>query len=118
MQNTIKAGLVWLRRDLRWQDNPALQFALACCAQVHCVFLFDTDILQPLPANDRRVAFIHASVEALDATLREQACMSRAGLIVLHGTARTEIPRLARLLQVQCVFAAHDYEPLARQRDE
>ena len=32
------------RRDLRLQDNPALAAALAQCAQVHCVFVFDTEM--------------------------------------------------------------------------
>jgi deoxyribodipyrimidine photo-lyase len=36
---------------------------------------------------------------------------------VLHGRARTEIPRLARELGVAAVYANHDYEPAANDRD-
>ena len=39
------------------------------------------------------------------------------GLIVRHGRARAEIPALAGELAVQAVFANHDYEPAAIERD-
>jgi deoxyribodipyrimidine photo-lyase len=117
MQHTYPTGLVWLRRDLRLHDNAALAAALAQCAQVHCVFVFDTEILDALPRQDRRVEFIRASLVELDAGLREAAGKPAAGLIVRHALASQEIPALAHSLQVQAVFAAKDYEPQALQRD-
>jgi deoxyribodipyrimidine photo-lyase len=117
MHTLYSSGLVWLRRDLRLHDNPALAAALAQCARVHCVFVLDTDILDALPLRDRRVEFIQASLLELDAALRHAAGQEGAGLIVCHGLASQEIPRLAHALQVQAVFAAKDYEPLALQRD-
>ena len=117
MQTPFSTGLVWLRRDLRLQDNPALAAALAQCAQVHCVFVFDSAILEPLPRQDRRVEFIRESLVELDAALRSVSASASAGLIVLHGDARQQIPQLAQALGVQAVFAAKDYEPAARARD-
>ena len=70
------AGLMWFRRDLRCQDNAALFHALRACRRVYCVFVFDTELLDPLPRADRRVEFIHHSVRALDAELRELAVAS------------------------------------------
>jgi deoxyribodipyrimidine photo-lyase len=110
-------GLVWLRRDLRVQDNAALAAALAQCAQVHCAFVFDTEILDALPRQDRRVEFIQASLQEVDAALRSAAGVDAAGLIVCRGLAREEVPALAKALQVQAVFAAKDYEPQALARD-
>jgi deoxyribodipyrimidine photo-lyase len=117
MQKPFSSGLVWLRRDLRVQDNPALATALAQCAQVHCVFVFDRTILDPLERQDRRVEFIRESLREVDATLRVAAGSPDAGLIVLHGVAEEEIPNLARALHAGAVFAAKDYEPQALQRD-
>lgn len=117
MHNTPNdAGLMWFRRDLRLQDNTALAHALRACRSVHAVFVFDTDILDGLPHTDRRVAFIHHCVQELDQTLRTHGAAG-AGLIVLHGAARSEIPRLAQALGVQAVFTNHDDEPAAVQRD-
>ena len=117
MQTPIKTGLVWFRRDLRTQDHAALCAALQSCAQVHCVFVFDRDILDPLPRADRRVEFIRASLLELDDQLRALAGQAHAGLIVLHDIAAQAIPALAMELQAQAVFCAHDYEPQALARD-
>lgn len=109
-------ALVWFRRDLRNADNAALHHALASSESVACVFIFDKDILDPLLAEgsrDRRVAFIHASLQELDAELRRGG----GGLIVRHARSVTEIPALAEELAVDAVFANEDYEPAAVERD-
>lgn len=117
MEKPFDIGLVWFRRDLRTDDNPALYLALQQCRRVHCAFVFDSDILAPLPRADRRVAFIQASLVELDTGLREMANTPKAGLIVVHGRAVEQIPALARELGASAVFAAHDYEPSAMARD-
>ncbi|CAM2141444.1 deoxyribodipyrimidine photo-lyase [Pararobbsia alpina] len=107
-------GLVWFRRDLRVADHAALYHALSRCQRVVCAFVFDTTILDPLPPDDRRVPFIHSSVVELDSTLRE----SGGGLTVLHGDPVSLIPALAKDIGAEAVFANHDYEPAAIERDE
>jgi len=111
---THDAALVWFRRDLRFADHAALSRALQGSRAVYCAFCFDTEILDALPTRtDRRVEFIwHAACE-LDAALAERG----GGLIVVHGRAREEIPRLAARLGVRAVHANHDYEPAAKARD-
>lgn len=106
-------SLVWFRRDLRHFDHAALHHALLHSERVFCVFVFDQAILDGLPRRDRRVEFIHASILELDAELR------KAGgcLLVRHGLASHEIPRLAAQLDTEAVFANHDYEPEAVRRD-
>ena len=113
---TYDRALVWFRRDLRCFDHAALHHALNSARQVFCVFIFDKDILSPLLAHgstDRRVAFIHASLQELDAELKQHG----GGLIVQHARASEAIPALAQTLQVNAVFCNHDYEPYAEQRD-
>lgn len=118
MTQNFETGLMWFRRDLRVNDNAALQLALSQCRQVHCVFVFDQAILAPLPRADRRVEFIRESLVELDATLRQLSGKPGAGLIVRHAVANDEVPRLAAALKVEAVFAARDYEPQALARDE
>ena len=108
-------ALVWFRRDLRDFDHAALYHALVAARAVYCAFVFDRDILDALPTRaDRRVEFIHDSLVELAASLRERG----GALIVRHGRARDEIPRLAAELRVDAVYANHDYEPQARDRDD
>ena len=117
---TFSRALVWLRRDLRTADHAALHHALRHARQVWCVFVFDREILDSLPRSDRRVEFIRDSLVGVDAELRELAAshgVEGAGLIVRHGWARSEIPALAHSLGVQAVYANHDDEPAAVDRD-
>lgn len=117
MPAPFSRGLVWFRRDLRAHDHPALHHALRECSEVHCVFVFDEDILSRLPRADRRVLFIHESLLELDQALRTLAQDAHVGLIVLHASARTAVPELAHRLGAQAVYAGRDDEPGALERD-
>ncbi len=120
MERSLNSALVWFRRDLRAHDNAALHHALRAARQVWCVFVFDRDILDALPRIDRRVDFILASLHDLDQQLCElgmQHGHSGVRLLVRHGRAADEISALAQALGVQAVYANHDDEPAALQRD-
>ena len=117
MDKKYATGLMWFRRDLRCDDNAALYHALKNCKQVHCVFVFDEEILAHLPRADRRVEFIRESLVQLNDGLQKLAPTSGAGLIVRHAWASKEVPRLASALHAQAVFTNHDYEPAAIARD-
>jgi len=108
-------ALVWFRRDLRLEDNAALSRALEEANSVYCVFVFDTEILDALPVKaDRRVEFIWQSLQVLKAEL----VASGGELHVLHGRAREAVAVLAMRLEIQAVYANHDYEPGAVARDD
>ena len=116
----LDAALVWFRRDLRADDHAALHHALRSARHVWCVFVLDREILDPLPRADRRVEFIIDSLSDLHAQLAALGTshgVSGAGLIVRHAWARDEIPALAQRLRVQAVYANHDDEPAALERD-
>ena len=109
-----QSALVWFRRDLRDFDHAALYHALRAARSVHCAFVFDREILDALPRpEDRRVEFIRHSVAELAASLTSRG----SALIVRHAVARDAIPQLAVELGVAAVYANHDYEPAARDRD-
>jgi deoxyribodipyrimidine photo-lyase len=110
---TSKTTLVWFRRDLRAFDHAALHHALTSSNRVYCTFIYDDAILASLPRNDRRVAFIHASLAQLDGELRALG----GGLIVRHATAADAIPQLAAELGADTVLVNTDYEPQAIARD-
>ncbi len=107
-------SLVWFRRDLRCYDHAALFSALQNSRRVFCVFVFDRAILDRLPQrHDCRVHFIHSSVIELQKALANNG----GGLYVLHADARSAVPELAGGLKANAVFANHDYEPSAVERD-
>ena len=110
-------SLVWFRRDLRCDDHAALHYALKESRLVFCVFIFDKQILDPLlvcgARADRRVEFIHASLQSLDDELKRRG----GALIMRHADAVAVIPELAQELSIDAVFVNHDYEPQAITRD-
>jgi deoxyribodipyrimidine photo-lyase len=107
-------SLVWFRRDLRDFDHAALYHALKNSQQVHCIFVFDTDILDKLEnKQDRRVEFIWESIRELKTALQNHG----GDLTVLHGKARELIPQYALQANIHAVFANRDYEPNAVKRD-
>lgn len=105
--------LVWLRRDLRLHDHAALERACSDGAPVLLAFVFERDILDALPRADRRVELIHCALQDLEKTLRTRG----VGLIVRHGRAREEVPRLVAETGAARLVFAHDDDPFALARD-
>ena len=110
-----KSSLCWIRRDLRLSDNHALYEALHNTKRVTLVFVYDITILGKLKdKDDRRVTFIHESLQEMDLKLREMG----SALVTLFGDPRNEIPLLAKKLSVDAVYCNRDYEPVSKERDE
>ncbi|GIR12235.1 MAG: hypothetical protein CM15mP23_08100 [Cryomorphaceae bacterium] len=77
----MKISIFWFRRDLRLEDNTALNQALSKKLQVLPVFIFDEEILHELPNNDPRVNFIYNSLNKIDQTLKKH----NSSLLCLRG---------------------------------
>jgi deoxyribodipyrimidine photo-lyase len=108
---TTSTTVFWFRRDLRLEDNTGLYHALRENSNVLPVFVFDTTILNRLEDKaDRRVEFIHHSLNILKQQLEELG----SSLAVVH----TDPIEFYGLITPKAVYANHDYEPYARQRDE
>jgi deoxyribodipyrimidine photo-lyase len=103
--------IFWYRRDLRVEDNAALYYALRDHKQVLPVFIFDTVILGELNDRaDRRVDFIQQSLVIVKNELEKKG----SSLLVLYG----DPVKIFSKLRPYAVYANHDYEPYARERDD
>ncbi|MEP6677292.1 MAG: deoxyribodipyrimidine photo-lyase [Ferruginibacter sp.] len=108
-------NIFWFRRDLRLQDNAALYHALKSENPVIPVFIFDSNILDQLEnKKDRRVEFIHATLEKI----QQQLTALGSTLEVYHGTPENIFCALIKKYTVKKVFANHDYEVYGRERDK
>lgn len=108
-------SLVWLRRDLRLSDNAALYHALKSGRPVLPVFIFDRVILDALDdRRDRRVEFLVQEVDRLRAELAQMG----SALIVRYGKPVEVWRELTEQYQISDVFANHDYEVYAKDRDK
>jgi len=100
--------ILWFRRDLRVKDNPLLSLK----GGVLPIFIFDTNILNRLSKDDRRVSYIFHHVTALKKSLRSLGL----DLKVFYGDA-VEIFRNLEKKGFDEVAASGDYDTYARQRD-
>ncbi len=106
--------ICWLRRDLRIEDNAALHAALKSGFPVLLLFIFDKAILDPLPTEDRRVVFIHRSLNRLKDRLEQMG----STLMIKYGMPPDVWEELIATFNVKAVYTNHDYEPYAKQRDQ
>ncbi len=110
---TQKVSLFWFRRDLRLEDNKALNAALNSGNIVLPLFIFDQEILNKLEVNDARVAFIHQCLESINRKLTAL----RSGLSVYTGRPSDVFQKLLVEFDLEAVYTNADYEPYALKRD-
>lgn len=109
-----RISIHWFRRDLRLEDNHGLFRALAEHGDVLPLFIFDTTILDRLPArHDRRVDHIHRTLESLQQKLVQAGGTMR----VEYGKPLDIWKRLLSEYDISAVTANHDHEPYAVARD-
>ena len=106
-------AILWLRRDLRLDDNPALQALLDDGHTPVPVYIHDeTDPDWPLGAAS--AWWLHHSLTALEKSF--QQCGS--GLIVLAGNTRKQLSRLIETTGAEAVYLNRCYEPAFIGHDE
>ncbi|CAN5279080.1 deoxyribodipyrimidine photo-lyase [soil metagenome] len=104
------ASVLWLRRDLRLGDNPALSQA-AASGGVLALFVLDPRLLH---ASGRpRLAHLIGALRALDADLREHG----RGLVVRAGDPVEVVPAVAAEVAADSVHIAADFAPYGAARD-
>jgi deoxyribodipyrimidine photo-lyase len=114
-----KMTIFWFRRDLRLADNHGLFAALSKGEPVQAIFIFDKNILSKLTdKNDARISFIHQQLLKLNAELAKLG----SSLWVFYGDPlsvfKNELQaKMPNNTSVGDVYANHDYEPNAIQRD-
>lgn len=113
MQDSEKINVFWFRRDLRLDDNTALQQALESGMPVLPIFIFDTNITDDLACDDARISFIHETLAALNRKLERYG----SSVYVAKGDPLPIWKDLQDKFEINEVFINRDYEPYAITRD-
>jgi deoxyribodipyrimidine photo-lyase len=100
--------ILWFRRDLRVEDNPLLSLE----GEVFPIFIFDTNILNKLDKDDRRVSMIFDFVHRLKTKLQSLGL----NLKIFYGDPLEIFSSLA-LGEFDEVVASGDYDEYAKDRD-
>lgn len=109
----MKINIFWFRRDLRLEDNTALNHAFKDGLPVLPLFIFDTVILDELPADDPRIGFIHSTLERINNELHKHG----SSVLVLKGDPEKVWKKLVASYEINSVYVNKDYEPYSISRD-
>lgn len=102
-------SVMWFRRDLRLEDNPALLDACAAGPDgVLLLFVVDPRLWDA--AGPARRAYLAASLAALDRSVGGR-------LVVRHGDPAREVVRAATEVGAATVHVASDFGPYGARRD-
>ncbi|HWA85709.1 MAG TPA: deoxyribodipyrimidine photo-lyase [Opitutus sp.] len=108
----MSATLVWFRQDLRLQDNAALNAAVARGGAVVPVFIRDDAGEGRWPMGAAARWWLHHSLAALDAALRER----RSQLVLARGDSLAGLRQLVAATGADAIFWNRRYEPAAAAR--
>lgn len=100
----MKPYLVWLRDDLRLEDNAAIAKA-SQHGPVLPVYVWDESFDRTAGAASRW--WLHHSLNRLEAAIREQG----GRLLICRGDTATELERLADEVDAAGLFFSRHYEP-------
>jgi deoxyribodipyrimidine photo-lyase len=107
----VPDSLLWLRRDLRLADHPALAAASEAASGGSVLPLFVLDPRLWDPAGPSRRAWLSRSLRAL----HEQY---DGALVIRHGSPASVLPQLAREVGATSVHVSAETTPFGRRRDE
>ncbi len=105
----MSASVLWLRRDLRLHDHPALLAAVQDASRVVPLFVLDPALWQPSGAVRRD--WLVRSLRALDQAMD-------GALVVRSGDPHQVVPTLADEVDAERVHVSADAGPYGRRRDE
>lgn len=110
----MKTVIHWFRRDLRVSDNVALSEAAKRAETFIPLFIFEDAFRTGPDVGAARLGFLLQSVESLRKNLAELGHK----LIIRCGKSEEILPKLAKEIGAQAVFANKRYEPYTQKRDE
>ena len=109
----MQTVLLWLRRDLRLSDNPALSAAVDQAERVIPVFIHAPDEEGSWQPGEASRWWLHQSLKALSARLSDLG----SRLILRRGPSLEALQALVQETGAEAVFWNRLYEPLIVARD-
>lgn len=106
-------AILWLRNDLRLQDNPALA-AASQCDHLLPVYIYDPEAAAPWQAGGARQWWLHHSLTRLRDSLRDRG----SELYVRQGDSQAILQQLVGEYRITHVFWNRLYEQPLIQRDQ
>jgi deoxyribodipyrimidine photo-lyase len=109
----VANALVWLRRDLRLQDNPALSQAMADGYAPVLVYVHAPQEQGDWVPGAASRTWLHFSLS----TLKHDIERLGGRLLIAQGQSLSELERLQTESQAEALYFSNLYEPILQARD-
>ncbi|GGY39790.1 cryptochrome/photolyase family protein [Parvularcula lutaonensis] len=109
-----KPALVWLREDLRFDDNPALRAAADRGGAVACLYVLDDEVAGEWKMGGAQRWWLHHSLSALQDDFEKFG----GTLILRRGNAGMIVPQIAEELGAGAVYWNRRYMPWQIEQDK
>lgn len=109
----MSTRIVWLRRDLRLSDNPALTHAAARCERLLILYIHAPDEEAPWAPGGASRWWLHHSLERLSDALRDAG----SELVIRRGPSLEVLRECIDATGADAVCWNRLYDPATRERD-
>ena len=106
--------VVWLRNDLRLDDNPALAHAADTGRPVVPLLVFDEETKGPRPLGGAHKWWLHHSIEALSGDLEKVG----SGLVIRRGASAAVVPAVVREAEAGALWFNRRYQQASDALDD
>jgi deoxyribodipyrimidine photo-lyase len=110
----LKPSLVWLREDLRFDDNPALRAAADRGAPTALLYILDDEVAGEWKLGGAQRWWLHHSLEAL----RKDVEKFGGALVLRRGDAAKHVSDVAEKLDAGAVYWNRRYMPWQIEQDK
>ncbi len=111
--NVYSNSIFLFHRDLRLQDNTALNAALRQSREIFPCFILDKTLLKQLDNHLPRIQYMLAALQELDISLRELGSQ----LYVVYDTPVAGLMRLQKTFHAEAVFFHRDASAYSTKRN-
>ena len=107
-------ALVWFRKDLRLQDNPALEAALKSGKEIIPVFIWNKEEGGQWSPGAASRWWLHYSLKSLGESIEKWG----GSLVVREGKAEEILPDLVKKLDAEALYFGRTYDPAGRSTEQ
>ncbi len=107
-------NIVWLHRDIRIDDNRAMQMAIKDGKSVLVIYIFDDNLIRNKSVNLPGLKFLYEQLQILNIKLLKYG----SSVLIKKGDPITVFEEILEQFNINCIFANTEYEPYSILRDD
>ena len=113
IEKNQEVNVVWLRRDIRLDDNNAIKMASKCGYPVLLLYIFDDELVKNKSIFNPGLNFVYQQLQKLNVKLNKEG----SSLLVRAGNPIEVFTDILVQYSIKGIFSNKEYEPYTLSRD-